>query len=228
MYDIQEIAMSGLERGQDVTGAYASLDASAIFSLSAPRVDALHTIISASKALGSFLVIDNSVVGELGSARHAPRVIVDSEPRILKSSTSKDELDWVKRACIQAYKPIHAKRDNDYRVLAAAIRHSCLLLVTDDYDLLISSRKFRERQGIPNTALTETTPEGLVLALAKAGPRVLSAGAAFEIVLNLSIWVGVPRMFDHATKLRAPLKDIQSRLESYGSVLRQLYKLSTR
>jgi hypothetical protein len=71
-----------------------------------------------------------------------------NSPSFKAIAIGKETLRSIKDDCLNLYKPIHTKNDNDYRLIAAAINENADYLATNDYDLLNMAKEYKKSKGI--------------------------------------------------------------------------------
>lgn len=136
------------------------LDAMIPISFTHHKIDLLNRFITFCESSDYKIIMSEGNYNECESKKI--KQSLTSSSAFKKVKISQDFLAAVKSDCLDVYKPIHTKRDNDYRVIATAMKENADYLVTNDWDLFVMAKEYKNKKGIPKDSMTLLKPTNLL------------------------------------------------------------------
>lgn len=122
------------------------LDANVIYHLHHNKIDLIDKFIKFCEEKELSIVMAEDVFYE---CERGSRKILENKEIFSKVNVEKSEVDGIRDICESLYKPIHTKKDNDYKVLASALKVDADMIFTNDHDLVMSIKEYKKENDIP-------------------------------------------------------------------------------
>ncbi|MBD3203946.1 hypothetical protein GF327_06610 [Candidatus Woesearchaeota archaeon] len=112
------------------------------------------------------------------------------------SKIDKKLIKSIKKRCGELYKFIHTKKDNDYIVMALAIKHNANYLVTNDRDIINAMKKYKKDKGYSKEELIITSIAALLKYMFELRKDMFTTKKHVKMNFNIYKKVEIPNFVD--------------------------------